>query len=548
MTDDQLASNLRTTLRGEVSIDSADRAAASRDASIFSETPQAVVAPLDGQDVCRLTQFAADHAKDKISLTARSAGTDMTGGPLSRSIVVDMKRHFTAIKRIGSAEAVAEPGVFYRDFEKETLKHRLLLPSYPASREICTIGGMVANNSGGEKSLVYGKTADFVKRLKVVLADGEEESIAPLRADQLAALKRRPSFLGRAVRRLDAILTKRARLIAAAKPQVSKNSAGYALWDIKRDPKIFDLPRLFVGSQGTLGIVTEITFRLIKPKTHSRLLVIFLPSLDELAQIINTVLTFHPESFESYDDQTLKLAVTYLPELIEQMHLGSILTLGWQFLPEAWMLASGGAPKLVLLAEFTGDSEAETLATAEAARSALAGYKVKTRITQSEAETQKYWVIRRESFNLLRHHVRHKHTAPFIDDLIVQPERLPEFLPELNEIMAGYKLTYTIAGHVGNGNFHIIPLMDFHDPATKRIIPELSRKVYNLVFQFHGSMTGEHNDGLIRSPYLRQMFGSEMYDLFKEVKHIFDPEGIFNPGKKIGGSLAENLSHLNPDT
>jgi FAD/FMN-containing dehydrogenase len=172
-------------------------------------------------------------------------------------------------------------------------------------------------------------------------------------------------------------------------------------------------------------------------------------------------------------------------------------------------------------------------------------YHVPTHLTKSPQETQKYWTIRRESFSLLRKHVRNKHTAPFIDDIVVRPEYLPEFLPKLNKIFEQYPhLIYTIAGHAGDGNFHIIPLMNLADPAERAIIPKLSDSVYDLVLEYHGSITGEHNDGLIRTPYVEKMFGSEVTGLFEQVKHILDPQNIFNPGKKVGGNLQYALDHI----
>jgi FAD/FMN-containing dehydrogenase len=209
------------------------------------------------------------------------------------------------------------------------------------------------------------------------------------------------------------------------------------------------------------------------------------------------------------------------------------------------MILTGGFPKLVLMAEFTGKDSAESLTRAKAAWKAIQPLNLKTRLIESEQEERKYWVIRRESFNLLRHHLRGKKAAPFIDDLVVKPGKLQEFWPRLNAIMQQYPgLTYTIAGHIGEGNFHIIPLMNLSDPSSKQIIRELSQKVYDLVFEFEGSMTGEHNDGLIRSSYLPQMYGEEVYQFFAETKKIFDPQNIFNPGKKIGVSLDEALTHM----
>ena len=166
------------------------------------------------------------------------------------------------------------------------------------------------------------------------------------------------------------------------------------------------------------------------------------------------------------------------------------------------------------------------------------------RIARSGAEAEKYWKIRHESFNLLRKHVKGKRTAPFIDDIIVEPQYLPEFLPKVKALIDEYKLDYAVQGHLGNGNFHIIPLVDPKDPALRGIIDELSHKVYDLVLSYSGSITGEHNDGLVRTPYIEKMFGREMYALFLETKKIFDPLNIFNPGKKVGTSYSDALIHL----
>jgi len=206
----------------------------------------------------------------------------------------------------------------------------------------------------------------------------------------------------------------------------------------------------------------------------------------------------------------------------------------WDFFPEIKMFATGGIPKLVLMAEFTADTEEEAHEAAKRAERAVhEHFHVATHVTRSREEGEKFWVIRRESFKILREHVHEKHTAPFIDDLAVRPERLPEFLPELYDVMAEYKLTYTIAGHIGDGNFHIIPLMDYKNANFKHIVDELSQKVYALVLTHKGSITGEHNDGLVRTPYLEQMFGTDMVALFAKVKDIFDPQRIFNPHKKV---------------
>ncbi len=549
-------------IKGDISVVDSDLVKYSRDASIFEVKPDMIVYPKDTEDVKQLVKWVSEHKKENqtLSLTARSAGTDMTGGSLNESIILDFTKYFNHIHEINRTNrpdlldnrsgllvgyAVTEPGVYYRDFEKETLAKGLLLPSYPASREICAMGGIVANNSGGEKSLSYGKTERYVEELNVVLSDGNEYVLKALTLEELEVKKSQHNFEGQMYRDMYSLIESNYDAIQKAKPNVSKNSAGYYLWNIFPDKKTFDLTKLFVGSQGTLGLITNIKLGLIKPKKYSKLLVIFLKDLTPLGDLVNAVMKFKPESFESYDDQTLKLALRFLPDLIKKMK-GSALSLFFEFLPEATMIVTGGLPKLVLLAEFTGDEESHVDATLQSAQEVVEQkFDVKTHITKDSEEAEKYWTIRRESFSLLRKHVGNEHTAPFVDDVIVHIDQLPTFLPKLNELVNQYKsLTYTIAGHAGDANFHVIPLMDFHSEENRLAIPELSEKVYDLVISLHGSITAEHNDGLIRTPYLEKMYGREICELFKKTKDIFDPLNIFNPGKKVNGDMQFAMSHI----
>jgi len=384
----------------------------------------------------------------------------------------------------------------------------------------------VANNSAGEKSLTYGKTEKWVRALKVVLSDGNEYEIRKLSRAELEAKKQQQDFEGAMYRKIEKLILDNRKMLEEEKPTVSKNSAGYYLWNVwDKENDTFDLTQLFVGSQGTLGLITEITFDLVRPKKHARMMVMFLRKrhMQQLGDMVNTVLKEKPESFESYDDKTFGIMLRIFPKLLKRLG-GNPFKILWDFLPEVKMILTGGIPKLVLMAEFVGDTEEEVIAAAKKAQKAvLAEYKVATHVTRSQKEGEKFWTIRRESFKLLRENVHGKHTAPFIDDISVRPERLPEFLPKLYAIMAEYKLIFTIAGHIGDGNFHIIPLMDFSRPDFQKIIRELSEQVYTLVGEYDGSITGEHNDGLIRTPFLDHMFSPEMIQTFVKVKDIFDP-------------------------
>lgn len=540
------ANVLAKQLEGEVSEDASEREKYSRDTSLFTRTPSLVVYPKDAHDLSTLVQLvhaAKAHGED-VSVTARSAGTDMSGGPLTRSIVAVFTKYFTKIESVTETTdggyAVVEPGVYYRDFERATLAKNLILPSYPASKNLCALGGIINNNSGGERTLEYGKTERYVESLDVVLSDGSQATFSELSKEALEEKQKLATLEGEIYRGMHALLTEHKDTIERARPKVTKNSAGYSLWDVMNyETGSMNLAKLITGAQGTLALVTKAKLRLVRPQPYRSMLVVFLSDFKNLPEIVRRVLTKNPESFESYDDHTFKLAVRFLPQMLMQMGLVRAIRLGLSFLPEVTMVVRGGVPKLVLMAEFSEDTHEEAVARAKEAQELLAEFSLPTRVLADERASEKFWIVRRESFALLRKNLSGYYASPFIDDFVVSPEHYPEFLPRLYRILDEYKLIDTIAGHIGNGNFHIIPLMDLKDPRSKQIILELSRRIYDLVLEYGGTTTGEHNDGIIRTPYLAQQFGPEMMQLFEETKRIFDPLTILNPGKKVGGTFAD---------
>lgn len=534
----EIKHDLAELLDGEVLDDNETLKRYSRDASLFEVWPKLVIWPKHSDDIKKVVRYVSQKRSEnkgqyaELSITVRAAGSCMSGGSLNDSIILDVSKYlnkFTIDPINHTAET--EPGVFYRDFEVETLKHNLILPCYTASKNLCALGGMIGNNAAGEKTLQYGKMENFVTEIKMILKDGNEYTFRAIQRVDLIRKSHEHHFEGEVYERMMRLLDENREEINKAKPKVSKNSAGYYLWNIEKNG-LFDLSKIIVGSQGTLGIVTSAKLRLEAVKPKSKLLVIFMKKTDQLGDLVNAILAHKPESIESYDDATLKLAIRFLPEMLKIMKAG-FLKLVLSFIPEAWMALVGGMPHLVLLVEFSGKDEVKIDQEIIDLMQDIKHFGFQMRATKKPAEAEKYWTIRRESFNLLRKHVKGKRTAPFIDDLCVEPKYLPEFLPKLRKMLDEAKLTYTIAGHAGNGNFHIIPLMDMRDHHNRAIIPTLSEKVYNLVKEYGGSITAEHNDGIVRTPYLSKMYDDNILKLFKQTKEIFDPQNIFNPGKKV---------------
>jgi FAD/FMN-containing dehydrogenase len=520
----------------------------SHDASLFELRPQVVVFPKNTEDVKTLIKLVnkqkAKHPS--LSITARSAGTDMSGGAINDSIIANFNKYFTKIGKITRTTAQVEPGVFYRDFEKETFKYDALMPSFPASRDLCTVGGMVANNSGGEKSLEFGKTENFINELSMVFADGNEYTVKPLNLKQLKAKMAKKTYEGKLYKKLYELIEANYDIIKAAKPNVSKNSTGYNLWDVwDKQSGIFDMTKLLVGAQGTLGLTTDINFRLVPNPKHQGTLVMFLRSTDDLGSFINKVMEHKPAAFEGFDNYTLMLSFKLFFSFHKLIGWKENIKLAIQLIPNALMLFRG-IPKMVMLAEFTGETPEEVSKKVHALRVDMEPFHHETLFEEddNELKERKFWIMRRSSFQLLRSKVKDKHTAPYIDDFVVNPEYLPKFLPELRAIIKKYKLMATIAGHMGDGNFHIIPLMKLEDKDERNKLQPSMKEVNELVLKYKGSLSGEHNDGLVRGPWLRRMYGGEVLALFKQTKKIFDPENIFNPHKKADANWDYSFSHV----
>lgn len=577
--------SLQEKFKGDIEISDAMREKYATDWSLFKIVPTAIVFPKDSQDIRTLVAWVNnynDHIEEgaeKLSITARAAGTDMTGGPLNHGIIMDVNRYMSGVLQVSetseypnqtsfwgheysiTGQATVLPGTFYRDFEPATLEKNLVLPCYPASRAICAVGGMVANNGAGEKSLKYGQNKDFVQQLKVVLADGDEYTIKPLSKKELDAKISQKDFEGNLYKQIWELVRDNERLIQSKKPKTSKNAAGYYLWDIIQASSVdafvrgegtFDLTKLFVGAQGTTGLITEITYKLVEVEKESDLLVVFVDDLNQVPELVEKLMQSDLEMLEMYDDQTFKTGLSFFGDFIKDKGFFGAIAYAVRFLPEVWMMISTlRVPKLIVLAEFVSNDEEGLHVEMQEAVDHIASMGMRMRQVRTKRGEERFWDFRHDSFKLLTEHTiatresgDGTRTAPFIDDIAVNPQFLPDYLPKLMDILIAHDLNYTIAGHLGNGNFHIIPLMDMNDEENRKKIFEVSDEVYKLALQYEASITAEHNDGIIRTAYLPMMFGDSMTALFAKVKRIFDPENIFNPGKKVGITKEDMKKYL----
>ena len=524
--------DLKQVIKGEVDTSDAARKAYSHDASIFRVTPSAIAAPLDEKDLSELVHYATKRNLQgaNISITARNGGTCMSGGSLTEGIVVDMSRHFNHIGALDQHTRTlkVQGGVMHIDVEGATHPEGLLFAPYTSSRDICGIGGMIGNNASGEKSIKYGPTSSNVGTLRVMLSDGNAYEFGSLTAAQVEKKKQLPNFEGKLYREITKLIDENWHTIDHNHPRTRKNAAGYALWELWDQQKShFNLGRLFVGAQGTLGVVTEAELKLVKISGASRMIVAPISNLSELTPVVKTILKFNPDTCETFDHHTYELAQQYHPEDADRAN------------------AAEGKHMLVF-GIYAGDTQEQADKIAGKAKEALElmGRNDVVWIDDS-AVMESFLLIRRKSFKmLLEHPHKDMRAMPFLEDTIVSLDHYAEFLASLEAILADYDMIYTYAGHIGEGSIRLIPLVNMEAEGASEKVMELESRVNDLVVAFGGSISVDHNDGIIRTPFLELMYGPEMVTLFAKVKQLFDPLGIFNPGKKVGGTYDYAVDHI----
>jgi FAD/FMN-containing dehydrogenase len=491
------------------------------DASVFAITPQAVCFPKNLTEVTALVQHTRNQKAtgEPASLTVRAGGTCMSGGPLSDGYIVDLGMYMTGVTIDAEARtATAYAGARFRDIEDAAKKHSLMFAPYPSSHRICGIGGMLGNNASGEKSLRYGATSDNVISLDVVLADGSVVT---------ASKKTRAEADARELQ-IIALAEAWGDRLSEAAGLVKKAASGYRLDKVLGPDNSFSTIPLFVGAQGTLGIITKATLALVPVPEHVSLLAISARSLQDLAAIVEIVYRYNPEALETFDKHTFAKAREHLPVFAR--------TLLPYLDPSA---------ELFILAEFSEGTEDATQAQASDCLAALRTAGLFVQPVRGEHNINAAWQVRRNSFLLMRDHNPPKERAvPCIEDVIVPLPALGEFIAELEPILTKHTTTYGFHGHIGDGSLRIIPVFDFSDPYVTDKIFALMEETFTLVKRLRGNISADHSDGIIRTPFLQEFYGPELYEVFNEIKRLYDPHHLMNPKKKVLGERADIIAHL----
>lgn len=531
--------------RGGISSKESIIKAYSTDESIFSIRPQVVIQPKNRGDVEIATKIIARETKrfDSLSLTPRAAGTGLGGGSLTDSIVIDMCAHLNKIGEVSVKKDkitfTTEPGAMWRDIEKKLKAHDAYLPPYPASKDICSIGGSVSNNAAGPDSLRHGHCADWVESMDVVLQDGHTYTIKPLTFREFKILVKQDHEHARIAQQIFDLVSKNEKEIKKNKPATAKNTAGYPLWSVlpegvakfKKGIGVFDLTRLISGSQGTIGIITNLTMRALLIPKNTTLIAIPIFNLEDAAQAITKVLKYNPINVEIFDALTFDLALRnpsfFKSRLSKTRYYRVMLSMYATY----HVRFARKIPEFTVLVTLDEDTAEEN--NPEDIVKEINTRGIKARVVKNAIESEMYWQIRRASYTLSKFQDSTKRPAAFLEDMTVPPENLSKFFTQIKRLLKEFNVTAAVHGHGGNGHFHFYPLLDFTNKTTPALVEKMAESFFSTAVKFKGDICGEHNDGIIRTPYLNKMFSKKMLDLFKQTEHIFDPDDIFNPGKKV---------------
>jgi len=526
----KVAHYLQEHLLGEVMTSADARRYFATDGSILTVTPSLVVYPRNENDVRKTARFTWQLAERGriIPITARGSGTDQAGAALGSGIMLVFPAHMNRIVELDpkNGVVVVEPGLNYGRLQQTLHTHERFLPPFPASYEYSTIGGAVANNAAGEKTLKYGATRGYVKSLRVVLANGEVIETGRLSKRDLNKKLGLNTFEGEIYRALDTLLDENREQLNKLELGVTKNAAGYYLGDIKRADGSFDLTPLFVGSQGTLGIVTEIS---METELYNPTKDLFLAEFDSLEQAEKAILALRdfphlPSAIEMVDGQLLELVDRLNPNQLKG-------------------IVDKPFAKVALLVEFD-DADRQRKKLVKRAEKIFADLATRHQHETDPAAQARLWKVRHSAASVVAHSEGHIKAVPIIEDGVVPPEKLAELINGVYKLFASAQLQAAVWGHAGDGNLHMQPFLDLSQLGDRQKAFRLLDEYHKLVLSLGGSTSGEHGDGRLRAPYLPQLYGPETYVTFQKIKQIFDPYGTLNPGVKMGSTLDDIKSLL----
>src|SRR5688572_12293600 len=511
-----LQRELEAAIDGEVRFDRISRALYSTDASVYQIEPIGVVIPRSHEAVIAAATIAAKHG---VPITPRGGGTSQAGQSIGAGLVLDTSKHLNRILEINPDErwARVEPGVVLDELNAMLRQHQLRFAPDVSSASRATVGGMMANNSSGARSVLYGKTIDHVLEQRVVLADGSLAHFHPLDGGQLSEAQRGDGIAARVYRAIPELALRHAAEIERRFPKVLRRVGGYNL-DAFVDPsRPVDLTRIMVGSEGTLGFIVEARIALVPLPAQKTLLTIEFDHLLDALGATPVVLRHRPSAVEVMDDFILSHAREH-PALDAQRRS---------------MIQRDGSS--LLCVEFYGDHLDDLIARMEAVERDLAGsgFAGRCRHIIDLTRQARIWSFREAALGLSTAMKGDGKAISFVEDTAVAPEKLRDYIDRFIKIVARHRTIAGVYAHASVGCLHVRPVVNLKTASGVRTFESIANEVADLVLEFGGALSGEHGDGLVRGAFNEKMFGSELYAAFRAVKRTFDPNGLFNPGRIV---------------
>jgi FAD/FMN-containing dehydrogenase/Fe-S oxidoreductase len=525
--------DLQKRVAGDLRSDDYSRILYSTDASIYQVMPYAVLIPQTMEDVHAAVELAAQY---RLPILPRTAGSSLAGQAVNEALVIDMSRHLDRILEVNTEEhwVRVQPGVVLDELNLYLKPMGLKFGPDPASSERAAMGGVVANNSTGAHSILYGMTADHVLETNVILSDGSRATFGPLEADELEGYQSRAGLEWEIYQRVRKLTQANAEAIRAGTPRHWRRSGGYNLdrfvdgpsFKYPQDPR-FNLAKLMCGSEGTLAVMTDIKLNLVPLPTQATLAIVHFDSLYEALAATPIILQVEPSSIELLDN----LALTMCHEVPEYARLLTTFV--------------EGTPNCVLIVEFYGESQSELEAKLQQLKTHLNREKVGCTAIVPATTPQvqaNVWKVRKVGLGLLMSIKGDYKPIPFIEDAAVPVEHLAEYVTRVERFCNDIGTNVAYYAHASAGCLHIRPLINAKVASEVDKLPAISTFSIELLGEYGGVFSSEHGDGRSRSWLNERFFGKELYALFREVKHAFDPHHILNPGNIVDAPpMTENL-------
>jgi FAD/FMN-containing dehydrogenase/Fe-S oxidoreductase len=518
----RIQDDLRGLIRGEIRCDDVFVQLYASDASIYQIRPLGVVLPRNTADVVACVRYAAEK---RIPLQPRGAGTGLAGESLGRGLILDFSRYMRRLIRTEEGWVRIQPGIVHAQLNQSLRARGRQFGPDPSTSLVTTMGSVVAIDGSGSHFLAYGSARRHVQSLQVVLADGTllEVGREPIPSGDLPSpISRRQELVGK----LADLLIRHAPLIAERQPSTRLNRCGYQLDDVLENGCVH-LGKLLTGSEGTLAIITEATLGTVPLPRYRGVAALFFDSLEAAANAVQEILQFNPGAIDLLDRRHLSLARDNYPEYSQLVPAEA----------EALLLVEHADGQSIVVRDRLGRTIDWVRRKKRLAFDSRQAFDV--------GEIELYWQLARRVVATLHRLKGSARPVAFVEDVTVPPAALPDFLVRLQNTLKRHQVTASLYGHVGHGQLHIRPFLDLTQTDDVRKMEDLAADLYREVFEVGGSISGEHGDGLSRTPFIRQQYG-ELYDVFREVKQLFDPLGILNPGKIVGDESQSMTRDLRP--